>query len=96
MIANKVAPVLVPPAAAAAASVPGVVAAPADTQAASAQPVAAQGGSVMPEWNWMGWTNPMLDESWTPPPPPTTPPEHLEPEDERQALSSARAEQRGA
>jgi hypothetical protein len=38
------------------------------------------------------WTNPELDESWTPGPPPTTPPEHLEPDDEREELAKARKE----
>lgn len=36
----------------------------------------------MPNWNWMGYQNPELDESWTPGPPPTTPPDHLHPERE--------------
>jgi hypothetical protein len=87
MIANKVAPVLVPPVAAAAATVPGVVS-PNDPV------VEAKANNVMPDWNWMNWTNPMLDENWTPPPPPTTPADHLEPDDERHALAEARAEQR--
>lgn len=38
------------------------------------------------------WTNPELDESWTPPPPPTTPPEHLEDDHEREQLALARKE----
>jgi hypothetical protein len=38
------------------------------------------------------WKNPELDESWTPGPPPTTPPEHLEPDDEREEIASARKE----
>jgi len=38
------------------------------------------------------WTNPELDESWTPGPPPTTPPDHLEPDDEREELAKAREE----
>lgn len=49
--------------------------------------------SAMPDFNWMGWTNPQLDESWVPPPPPTTPADHLEPDDERHALAHARSEQ---
>ena len=36
------------------------------------------------------WTNPPLDESWTPPPPPTTPPS-LEDDHERQLQAEARA-----
>jgi len=38
------------------------------------------------------WTNPELDESWTPGPPPTTPPEHLEDDHERVQLAQAREE----
>ena len=38
------------------------------------------------------WTNPELDESWTPGPPPTTPPEHLENDHERIQLAQARQE----
>lgn len=34
----------------------------------------------LPNFNWMGFVNPQLDESWVPPPPPTTPPEHIPPE----------------
>lgn len=34
----------------------------------------------MPNWNWMGYQNPDLDESWTPGPPPTTPADYLHPE----------------
>ena len=36
------------------------------------------------------WTNPPLDESWTPPPPPTTPPS-LEDDAERELQAEARA-----
>ena len=35
--------------------------------------------SVVPDWNWMGYKNPELDESWTPGPPPTTPPDYVDP-----------------
>jgi hypothetical protein len=38
------------------------------------------------------WTNPELDESWTPGPPPDTPPEHLEDDHEREQLAQARKE----
>lgn len=38
------------------------------------------------------WTNPELDESWTPGPPPDTPPEHLEDDHERVQLAAARQE----
>lgn len=49
---------------------------------------------VMPDWNWMGYQNPELDESWTPPPPPTTPADHVHPEVEEiaQERASARSE----
>lgn len=38
------------------------------------------------------WTNPELDESWTPGPPPTTPPDHLEDDHDREELAQARKE----
>ena len=38
------------------------------------------------------WTNPELDESWTPGPPPDTPPDHLEDDHERVQLAVARQE----
>jgi hypothetical protein len=64
MIANKVAPTLTPPAA-------PVVAAP----VVAAAPAVAG----MPDWNFMGYKNPELDESWRPGPPPTTAEDHLDP-----------------
>lgn len=58
-------------------------------------PVAQQTPSPStPDWNFMGYKNPELDESWTPPPPPTTPPNHLESEEDREHLALARAEQK--
>lgn len=45
-----------------------------------------------PDWNWMGYKNPDLDESWTPGPPPTTPADHLEDDDVREAIANARKE----
>lgn len=48
--------------------------------------------SVMPNFNWMGYKNPELDESWTPGPPPTTPPEHMEPDEDRAEIAAARKE----
>ena len=48
--------------------------------------------SIMPNFNWMGYKNPDLDESWTPGPPPTTPPEHMEPDDDRAEIAAARKE----
>lgn len=47
---------------------------------------------VQQGFNWMGFQNPALDESWTPPPPPTTPATHQEPDHEREALALARKE----
>lgn len=64
-------------------------AAPAPQPAAAAPVVAA---SAMPNFNWMGYQNPELDETWTPGPPPTTPPEHLEDDAERETLAEARRE----
>ena len=46
----------------------------------------------MPDFNWMGFKNPELDETWTPGPPPTTPPEHQEPEEDRAEIAAARKE----
>jgi hypothetical protein len=46
---------------------------------------------VVPDWNWMGYKNPDLDESWTPPPPPTTPADHIHPEAEEIAQERAAA-----
>jgi hypothetical protein len=48
--------------------------------------------NAMPDFNWMGYKNPDLDESWTPGPPPTTPPEHQEPEEDRAEIAAARKE----
>lgn len=56
------------------------------------QPAPAPAPSTMPNFNWMGYQNPELDESWTPGPPPTTPPEHMEDEAEREVLAAARQE----
>lgn len=57
-------------------------------------PVAQPAASVMPDWNFMGYKNPELDESWVPPPPPTTPADHLDPsrEDIAHERAAARAE----
>lgn len=43
-------------------------------------------------FNWMGFQNPALDESWTPPPPPTTPPTLQEDDEDRQHTALARKE----
>jgi hypothetical protein len=48
--------------------------------------------SAMPNFNWMGYKNPDLDESWTPGPPPTTAPDHVESDEDRQLLAQARKE----
>lgn len=48
---------------------------------------------AMPDFNWMGFKNPELDESWTPGPPPTTPPDHLESDEERAEIAAARKEE---
>lgn len=48
--------------------------------------------SAMPDFNWMGYKNPDLDETWVPPPPPTTPPDMLESEAERAHTAAARKE----
>lgn len=57
------------------------------------QPSTAYGGLPSQAFGAMPvWTNPELDETWTPPPPPTTPPDHLEPDQEREQLALARNE----
>lgn len=43
-------------------------------------------------YNWMGFKNADLNESWTPPPPPTTPPDLLEDDHDREQLAMARKE----
>lgn len=48
--------------------------------------------SSMPNFNWMGYQNPELDETWTPGPPPTTPPDHLEDDHDRVQIAVARQE----
>lgn len=47
--------------------------------------------SALPEFNWMGFKNPELDESWTPGPPPTTPPDYIDPSAEEIAHERAAA-----
>lgn len=78
--------------AAAKAMTPTPPATPAPCAPQPVQRYAPQAASAMPEFNWMGYKNPELDESWTPPPPPTTPPEHLEPDHEREHMAAARKE----
>jgi hypothetical protein len=89
MISNKVSATLIPAASPAVTTPPSPVP---ESPASVPAPAASSLSSVMPDWNWMGWTNPQFDENWSPPPPPTTPADHLEPEDERQALAIARSE----
>ena len=50
------------------------------------------GSQQMPNFNWMGFDNPKLDEDWRPPPPPNTPADHLHPEREEIAEERARAQ----
>lgn len=57
-----------------------------------ASPQSAYGLPSQPFGAMPVWTNPELDESWTPGPPPTTPPEHMEPDDEREEIAAARKE----
>ena len=55
-------------------------------------PVSApQSVTSMPNFNWMGFTNPVLDEDWRPPPPPTTPPDYVDPAKEEIAVERAAA-----
>jgi hypothetical protein len=49
--------------------------------------------SPVPDWNWMGYKNPDLDESWVPPPPPSTPANHIDPAAEE--IANERAAARG-
>ena len=65
---------------------PAVTPAPAPAPSAPAAP-----SSVMPNWNWMGFQNAPLDESWTPGPPPTTPVDYLDPSREEIAHERAAA-----
>ncbi len=56
-----------------------------------AAPVAPVASSSLPNFNWMGFTNPALDEEWRPPPPPTTPPDYVDPAKEEIAVERAAA-----
>lgn len=47
--------------------------------------------SALPDFNWMGYKNPELDETWVPPPPPTTPADHIDPAAEEIAHERAAA-----
>lgn len=48
-------------------------------------PASIVSSSGMPNFNWMGYQNPDLDESWRPGPPPTTAPDYEHPEKEEVA-----------
>ena len=50
--------------------------------------------SATPNFNWMGFQNPELDETWRPGPPPTTAEDHLHPE--REEIANERAAAREA
>lgn len=84
MIANKVAPKLLT-------YDPSPTVQPVVTPAATPAPVEVAKAGAMPDWNFMGYKNPELDESWTPPPPPTTPADHLDPSREEIAHERAAA-----
>ena len=68
--------------------------APASAPAPAAPAPITPPAPVAPVQNTFGalpvWTNPPLDESWSPPPPPTTPPS-LEDDSERELQAEARA-----
>lgn len=83
MIANKVAPTLTP-----------TTTPPQPQAVAPSTSPAPAASSGTPDWNFMGYKNPDLDESWVPPPPPTTPADHIDPAKEEiaQERAAARAE----
>lgn len=75
----------------------------APTPPAPAAPAAPTGGNeppkppahpAMPDWNWMGFQNAQLDESWVAPPPPETPADYVDPavEDIAAERAAARSE----
>ena len=47
------------------------------------------GSGGMPDFNFMGFVNPKLDEEWRAPPPPTTPPDYIDPAKEEIANERA-------
>ena len=52
-------------------------------------PVLTPTSSGMPDFNFMGYKNPTLDEEWRAPPPPTTPPDYIDPAKEEIAHERA-------
>ena len=68
---------------------------PVVTPPSSATPLATPPSSTtgMPDFNFMGFVNPKLDEEWRAPPPPTTPADHVHPEKEEIAHERALAKQ---
>lgn len=83
MIANKVAPTLTP-----------TTTPPQPQAVAPSTSPAPAASSGTPDWNFMGYKNPELDDEWRAPPPPTTPPDHIDPAKEEIAneRAAARAE----
>lgn len=71
---------------------PPVVTSPSSTTTLVAPPSSTTG---MPDFNFMGFKNPDLDENWRPPPPPTTPPDYIHPEREDIAQERAAARSEG-
>ena len=69
-----------------------VVTSPSSTTTLVASPSSTTG---MPDFNFMGFKNPDLDENWRPPPPPTTPPDYIHPEREDIAQERAAARSEG-
>ncbi len=66
---------------------------PAPTPSPAATPAATPSviPAASPNFNWMGFQNPTLDEDWRPPPPPTTPPDYIDPAKEEIAVERAAA-----
>jgi len=71
------------------------LAAPPQPQAVapSAAPVPTASTGGMFDFNFGGFTNPALDETWRPGPPPTTPPDYLDPAREEIAAERAAAKE---
>jgi hypothetical protein len=78
-LAEKIAPMVVAPPPAPIAPTPAPLSAPSPAPTPSA----------MPDWNFMGYKNPELDEEWRAPPPPTTPADYLDPS--REEIANERA-----